>query len=256
MFTNFFNIRKKTLKNGLIKDFSNMVFNRGVHFSKIENYSNVDLKEYVLDKIKLSCNVFSIYYDIYNTQNKLMLDSALVKFNIFSVEPGFVGREFNKTCSYRILYKGDYKAGLFEVLSGNGIFILEDERKIKNVKIIKVKKGDFVFVPFDYNFVMINSSENEKFVCLSVIGKNTKFVKSLQQQNGSAIYFAKVGFARNKNVEPSYKLENLEGDYLKDARFKDFAGDIVYDKNVLNFSKEKGLYNEFLEFPDKFNFLR
>ena len=96
-------------------------------------------------------------------------------------------------------------------------------------------------IPKEYSFTIINTSKSENLLCINMIGKRTKTLGNvLTKSNGNVLYLIKSGFTKNKNASPAYNLEEINGDFLLDY----------------NFSKEKGLYKEFLELPEKFNFLK
>jgi len=250
---NFFLFNNPTF----IKDFNNFKFCDEVRFSRNEKYNSLDLKDYLLDDIKSSKTVFSIYWNVFKLKDKLILDSALMKSNVFVITPSFLGREYSKTFSYKIQYKEQDKPALFEVLHGRGFFILEDDEKIKKIKVVKVKAGSQIFVPKGQIFTIINSNNNENLVCLALMGKNTRFDgNSLKKQGGASLFYTKQGFVRNNNIKPTFVLENFDGDYLVDEESRELFGQKDVFLDTLAFDKKKGIYQEFRDFPDKFNFLK
>lgn len=240
-----------------IIDKNDFKFAEDVCFSRQENFSSLDLKDELLDSQKNIFNIYSIYWNVYKLKYKLTLVSSLIKSSIFVLKPGKLGREFNKTFCYSTKYKDELKPALFEILNGEGYFILEDDEKIKSIKIVKVKKKSQVYIPKGYNFTLINSTENENLICLSLLGKNTRFYPHYcKNQMGASLFFTDQGFVRNKNVEPSYRLENFDGDFLVDEESRELFGQNDVYLDTLAFDKEKGLYMEFMGFPEKFNFLK
>lgn len=257
MFAKFKSLLSKKNIDTFIIDKENFKFAGDVCFSRQENFNTFDLKDELLDIQKKKQEIFSIYWNVFKLKYKLTLVSALIKSSIFVLKPGKIGREFNKTLCYLTKYKGELKPALFEVLNGEGYFILENNRKIKLVKVVKVKTGSQVYVPKGFKFTLINSSENKNLICLSLLGKDTRFYSNIcKLQKGASLFYTTQGFVRNKNVEPSYRLENFEGDYLIDEESRELFGQKDVFLDTLAFDKKKGLYMEFMSFPEKFNFLK
>lgn len=230
-------------KSGLINSYSSFSFNEGVSFSRKEDFSAKSLKGELLDPSSSTKCIFSVYWNVAKKEDRLMLESSNFKCSVIVLNKGFVGREFNKSCSFRTVYRGNSKDAIFEVLSGKGYFLLESvlvEGK-REIKLVEVKKGSKILVGKGSTFVLINSSEDEDLVCLSVIGKNTKFeCCNLKKSYGAALFYTKGGFVRNENVDSSYNLEDYKGNLLKE----------------FGLDGRKGLYEQILQSTDKFGFLK
>jgi oxalate decarboxylase/phosphoglucose isomerase-like protein (cupin superfamily) len=224
----------------LVLKFNPLEFNSKSSFSKNKKFFFNDLKNEYLDVIHSNFLVFSKYSNVCLDYDKSFYHDLDFEYCIFEINPNIFGREFSKTCSFRLSKYGDGKPCLFEVLTGDGFFILEDNN-LGEVLIIKVKTGDYVLIEGRFSFVLINSSKTKNLTIFSLSSKDSKFEeKSLEVFNGANLYYTTHGFIRNLNSKYSYNLDNLYGDYLGDY----------------SFDKEKGLYNESLLIPEKFNFLK
>jgi len=225
---------------GLIKSFNPLVFNKKVHFA---NHTIFKVKDYFaefLDEVNRNKVVFGKFDSICKDYDLPFYKDLDVKNSLFIIQPKLCGRELAKSCSFLTQKNGDDRCALFEVLNGEGYFILESLTERKHINLVKVKKGDRVFVPKGFTFVMINSSNNKSFVCFSLIGKDSNFKQSvLKNFSGASLYFTKNGFIKNQNAKCDYILNEFEGDFI---------GDFAFDK-------ELGLYKESLLCSDKFNFL-
>lgn len=227
--------------NHLITSFNPAIIGPKTQFAKHIRFSTFDYDKELLDPPKSSIETFEIYFNIKKNQDTLIFETSNTKCNLFIIYPKMIGREFNKTTSFTTDYKGEKKDTIFEVISGEGYFILEKLEEQKDVKIIKAEKGSIIMIPKEYSFTIINTSKSENLLCINMIGKRTKTLGNvLTKSNGNVLYLIKSGFTKNKNASPAYNLEEINGDFLLDY----------------NFSKEKGLYKEFLELPEKFNFLK
>jgi len=239
-----FSLFKKKVECELIKDFKNLDFQKNVlSISKddffLENfkYEFLDFEDSNLDK-----SIFSIYKNILKSYDKLLFESSNINCDLFVISCGFLGREFLKTSS--IIVEDVNLNGvhiLFEILNGDGYFLIQDKNNKYNLKLIKVKKGSKVLISKNMIFTIINSSENENLVCLSIKSNSFDYkFKVLDKDFGSVLYFTRNGFIRNQNYLPNYHLEEFEGNYLLDYSF-----------NLM-----KTIYEEFVDIPEKFNFLK
>ncbi|NQZ84609.1 MAG: hypothetical protein HRU03_02725 [Nanoarchaeales archaeon] len=227
-------------KKNLVSKFNPLVFNSNTIFSKNEKYFFDDLKSEYLDVNHNNFLVFSKYSNVCYDYDKSFYEDLDLENCIFEITPNVFGREFSKTCSFNISKYGIDKSGLFEVLSGNGFFILEDNN-LGDVVIVKVKKGDYVYVEERFSFVLINSSKLNNLTIFALCSRDCLFEeKVFEKFNGANLYFTTHGFVRNLNSKHSYNLDNTEGDYVLDYSFDD----------------EKGVYKESLLCPEKFNFLK
>lgn len=245
MFEKIINIFDKKENNdkceNLIVNFNPFTLCENSKFIRKEEYDLIDLKNELLDPKKSKDKIFTIYWNIYKKEDSLIFETSNLKCNIFILFPRLIGREYSKTLIFNTIYKEESKEALFEIMKGEGHFILESNFDEKKVIVVKVKEKDLVLVPKDYSFVIINSSENQELVCFSVIGKNTRFEKNkFNFYNGCSLYYTKQGFIKNENIDFLYKLENYEGNYIFDN----------------SFNKKNSLYEEFVKFPEKFNFLK
>lgn len=237
-----FNILSKIYpsNDGLIKSYNPLIlFDNVIFENKFDYYTN-DFSLEFLDEVPKNRIVFNIYESICKKYDEPFYKESYLKNSLFVIPNGSFGREFSKTSSLTNKKNGDNYNVLFEVLSGDGYFVLESLEKVE-ISLISVKKGDMILVPKEHSFVIINSSEKESLVCFSLSHKKSKFeIGALSWQYGASLYYTKNGFVKNKNASPKFKLNEFNGDYIKDY----------------NFDKELGLYKESKKIPEKFEFLR
>jgi len=221
-------------RNYLVKKFNPIVFNSNVSFSKFEEFTFRDIGREFLDKSNFEDVVFFKYDDVCFNYDKKFYEDLDVKNFVLSVPSNFYGREFAKSCSF--LADGEV---ILEVLSGAG-FVLMESVNSSDVNIVKVSRGDFVVIPEDFYFVLINILEFGDFGVFGLLGKNSHLDKlDLENFNGANLFFTKSGFVKNLNSEGDYVLKNFEGDFL---------GNYSFDKKI-------GLYREVMKLPEKFKFL-
>lgn len=241
MLSKMFNFFGTNNSNFLISCFNPIQFSKNVIFKDCRVFYSSYLKDELLDPVLKKKEVFSIYTRVCKSSDLLLFQSFDVVFDIYSINCGFLGREYMKTISFCAKHDEMSREVIFRVLNGEGFFLLENTLDRREVKFIKVKKGDFVLIPKDWAFIMINSSTSQNFVASCLRDKSVRIKKDLfRDVNGAFLFYTKTGFIKNKNVGPYYNLQEYFGDYLEDYIFE----------------KELGLYGEFIKFPEKFNFLK
>ena len=235
-------LKKKIFKgkNELIFKTNPISFQKNISYNSLKEYTNFENKNSYLDAQPNQIKTFQIFDKICKTSDSLFFETANLKCSLFNVFAQLIGREFNKTVPFKVNYKQETQNSIFEVLEGSGYFILENLNLFSEIKLIKVSKNSQVFIPKNYSLTIINSSLTDNLICIALCGKNSKFEKVNYKKNfGSAIFYTKKGFIKNQNFN-FFKLDEIEGDYLEDFYF----------------NKEKGIYKEFTDLPEKFNFLK
>jgi oxalate decarboxylase/phosphoglucose isomerase-like protein (cupin superfamily) len=236
---NFLNQNRRKL----IKSNNPIKFTKKTLYEKKEDFFTKDYKQELLDINTKSSLTFSVYWNVKQKSDILLLSFSNIKSNIFTIYPNKLGREYSKTTTFKTTYKEESKRNIIQILHGEGYILLEsiEEYKQKVIKIIKIKNNNIVLIPKNYTFTIINTSNNENLICINFMGKRTNLIpNTLKNQYGNTIYCTINGFIKNNNSNPNYKLEEYQGNYIED----------------LNFTNTKNLYEEFIKFPEKFNFLK
>lgn len=206
-------------------------------------YTLSSLKNELLDPKDSKELIFSYYRNISKNTDRSYINDNGYSFDLFVICSKKIGREFSKTCSLYANELESEKETALQVLSGQGYILLEtiDSNDKKDIKIVQVVKGDIVHVPKEFSFTLINSGNMENLNVLALRSSNTSYKeKVLENTCGSSLYYTKNGFVRNSNARPDYSLEELKGSLVDD----------------LNINIQKGIYKDFLEFSEKYNFLK
>ena len=227
--------------NSLLKSSNPFSLAQNIDYHNKNYYTIQNIVSELFDPKDSKELIFSHYIDISNSQDTPNLHQNGYRFDLFVLSPKMLGREYAKTCSF--IYQDNTKeiSLLVEILSGEGYILLENLSEDKTLKLITAKKGDFILIPKGFAFILINRSENKNFISL-ILTKRDALIKSLvfAKSNGASVFYTKKGFIKNSNNKSYYDLDEYFGDYL----------DNIY------VNKEKGLYDEVKELPDKFNFLK
>jgi oxalate decarboxylase/phosphoglucose isomerase-like protein (cupin superfamily) len=222
----------------LFESLNPLEFSKNTSYDSKEYFTAKNLKNQSLDPQDSKDIIYTLYHDISKKSDSLLFESSEIKVDLFIIHPKKLGREFAKTLRLTNLMKDESKETVFEVISGSGKIIVEDIMG-EEIRLIKVEKGSLVVIARNHSFVIINDSETNLSI-LSLSARESEFIDSFKDQKaGAALYYTSKGFLRNKNNSPVFNLEEVEDDYL-----------LQY-----SFDKEKGLYKEFTDFPEKFNFL-
>lgn len=243
MLSKLFNCFRKANCNNLILNYEKEIFNSNIIFKRKHVFTTKELKFELLDQTIGNKDLYSIHTRFQKKSDSLLFETYDVAPDLYILKPGKLGREYNKTLSSCAINFEDDKAReiLFQVISGHGYFLLENTIDRKQVKFIKVKKGDIVLIPKKWAFIMINNSFDKNLVSLCLRNRSVKIKNNLFKDMGGAfVFYTNHGFIKNKNTTPFYHLDEYNGSYTENYAF----------------NNEIGLYEEFIKLPEKFNFLK
>ena len=174
----------------------------GVKNKKSDIHFLYDMKMVLYDKewAKKAPN-FELYY-VYRGVKK----RGDLRYDITVIPPRMLGKEFVKT-------KGNRNSGnfpeLYTVLMGKVIFLMQKSagKTVKDVRIVKMKKGDWVIIPPDYYAVAINPSKKILKTANWVSEKNKNIYKEMEGMRGASYYYTKAGWIKNENYQKIPKLK-------------------------------------------------
>ncbi len=151
-----------------------------------------DMKDVVYDKkwFKIAKN-FPVYYMYRGVRKKDDL-----RYDITVIPPKMLGQEFPKTKGHAHPFKEVY-----QVLSGEGLFLLQkcQNKKVKDVFWVKVRKGDVLVIPQGYEHLIINSSKKTLKTGNWLSQKCLNFYDFIEKMRGACYYYTKSGWVKNKN---------------------------------------------------------
>ncbi len=148
-----------------------------------------------------------------------------LRYDITVIPPKILGKEFVKT-------KGNHNSDnfpeLYFVLKGEALMLMQKTRgkTIENVIAIKLKKGESIIEPADYDVVTINPTNKELKTANWVSEKNINSYDNMEKMKGMCYFYTKSGWVKNKNYNKIPKLRF--GKPLKDIP-KNL--DFLYGKN-------------------------
>lgn len=205
-----------------------------------------EAKEIYKSEISPEDELYYMYRYFEKISDKNIFETNDAEYDITVINAGKVGDEFIKT-------KGHYHAlipdsdmsypEVYEVIDGKIEYLVQtkpNDDKETNVVIIKTQKGDKVIVPPNYGHVSIN------------VGNDIAISSNLQKRDlpagadyggfeyyhGGAMYRTENGWEEN----PEYKIKSVK--YVTPK-----------EKPEWGLTKNKSLYNSFVENPEKFDFI-
>ncbi len=231
----------KAKNSGIISSFNPFTFSNSVSYKKIISKTLRDFKEETFSlypKALTKKEIYTIYENVSFESDKLLFETSKVNYFMIQVLPGKIGSEFHKTNAFEIKKNDVSFPGVFEVMSGFGVVLIENlEEDGKELNIVKVKTGDKFVLSENYCCTIWNCAE-ESLIISGIRGKETELeFETLRKQYGPSLFFTDNGFVKNKNISPFYILHEYDGSFMLDFKF------------------EKDLYEEFKLLPEKFNFL-
>ena len=153
-----------------------------------------------------------------------------LRYDITVIPPKTLGKEFVKTKGNR---NSDNFPELYFVLKGEALMLMQKTRgkAVENVIAIKLKRGEAIIEPADYDVVTINSTNKELKTANWVSEKNINSYDNMEKMKGMCYFYTKSGWVKNKNYElrSKNKIPKLRfGKPLKDIP-KNL--DFLYGKN-------------------------
>ncbi|MCD6500445.1 glucose-6-phosphate isomerase [bacterium] len=171
-----------------------------------------DMKEVLFDgKWAKKASNFELYYMYRGIKKKNGL-----RYDITIIPPRMLGKEFVKTKGHEHLGKfGE----IYIVLEGEAIYLMQkrENEKIKDVYVVRAKKGDIVVIPPFYGHVTINPSK-KTLKMANWVAEKCKSSYDLFEKKRGACYFAiaqklkvknkklKIKWIKNKNYKNVPKL--------------------------------------------------
>lgn len=192
-----------------------------VSFPKISNPPKVGerlfsaARDYYLDEsVAVSTVLYRVYRDVCLEEHRELISSKSLRYDVVSISPGKIGREYIKTIGHYHPKADDNEAypEIYEVLHGSAILLLQDEN-IADAIAIHAGVGSQVLIPPGYGHITINPG-TEHLVFSNVISSTFTSVYGIMEKfHGGAYYYIEDGepkWIENSNYEKHPKLKTLE----------------------------------------------
>ena len=189
---------------------------------------------------------YYMYRGIKQKQDANAFESTALSFDITVIPPLELGREYNKTLGH---YHPKSPAGtrypeIYEVLEGQAHYLIQrlDEKTggVDDAMLIRAMKGDKVVMPPGYGHVSINPT-HETLISANITGTFKSEYDSYKTREGAA-YFDLI----DDSLTPNKRYENLP--MIKTIEAMELPLNQQFDGD--------NIYAQFIENPDKFDFLR
>jgi len=128
-----------------------------------------------------------------------------LRYDVTIIPPRMLGKEFVKT-------KGNHNSNnfpeLYIVLKGRALILMQKTigKSVKKAIAIKLKRGESIIEPADYDVITINPSRQILEITNWVSEKNKNIYKNIEKMKGACYFFTKDGWVKNKNYKKIPKL--------------------------------------------------
>lgn len=182
-----------------------------------------------------------------NEADKKKIADAGLRYDITIIPAKMMGKEFIKTAGHA---HSKHFPEIYEVLEGNAVYLMQKftTKKIKDVYIVKAKKGDKVIIPPDYAHITINASKKDLKMANWIAIENKSSYELIQNKDGGC-YFATKGFFGIKWIKNGSCIDLPE---LREQQPTNFT-ELNLDKNIPMYTLVKALDKlDFLKNPTKY----
>lgn len=186
--------------------------------------------------------VYYMYRDIHREEDKPLLETHKIRYDITIIPPFLLGDEYIKTAGHyhpiaedKITFPETY-----EIIEGEAHILLQKPtmNKITDVAVINARRKDKIIIPPNYGHVTINPSE-QTLIMANIVSSKFKSIYEPMKRMGGGAYFE---LAKNKFIKNTLYSETPEIRFLR-------------AKDVSCLPSRKGLYELFLENNSYFEFL-
>lgn len=144
-----------------------------------------------------------------------------LRYDITIIPPKMLGREFVKTTGHGHI--GPYPE-IYTVLKGKAFFLMQKRTggKIKDVCVVKAKKGGVCLIRGGYEHITINPSKKEILKMANWISKKCQSdYIPIKRAGGACYFYAENGWVKNKNYKniPKLRFEKPLKKMPKDLKF-------------------------------------
>jgi len=224
-----------------------LVFGKGLNFSKAAVRTLQDMREVLLDKeIKAPQELYYMYRDVHASSDEKLLRKNKLRYDVTVIKPDMLGEELMKTAGH--YHPGSF-GELYEVVYGDCLCLLQrpnikDHRLIEEVIVVKARAGDKIVIPPGFGHILINSGF--KFLVTSNwVSSEFSSEYILYQKAGGAAYFVKASDSGLKFILNEYFLKNAVIKFVTPAKKIEHFG----------LSAGKPIYRIIAQDPQRLSFL-
>ncbi len=241
--THIFNKKKKNMKFKIWNrelefdiNIQEIIFNKKVFKPSVRTFWDMqNLYMWDFDKnISKDKPLYFMYRDVFfGEADKILLDDNNIRFDITIILPFEFWWELSKTYGHYHPKNPNWKyyQELYQVLSWEAVYLQQNNEK---VFFTKAKSREAVNMDESFGHITINPSKNNLLVMANLVDKNfSSIYNDYETKKGWNYYLYEDSWRKNENYDSNIKLEESD---------KKFQVDI-------------SIYDDFLNNPEKFNYL-
>lgn len=203
-----------------------------------------DESKVLLFKTNKDMPIYYMYRNVHLKKDSEKFKENKMRYDLTVIPPHKFGKEEVKTLGhYHPHVKGKRISypEIYEVLHGEGIFLLQKKKlgKVADAIAIKGKKGDIIIVPPGYGHITINPSKKVLIMCNLVSNSFSSVYRDIIKKHGAAYY---------------YIIENGKGKFIKNPNYKNLPY-LRIKKNKKGFGLCKNIYEDFVGNTGKYDML-
>lgn len=206
-----------------------------------------ELKEVLYDKEFFASSdpmrpVYYMYRDLKRQMDFKLFENAQLRFDLTIIDPLYLGVERNKTLGHyhKPGLNGSSSPELYEVVEGEAHMLLQlvEEGNLREVVLIKARRGDIVLIRSGYWHLTINGND-KMLVMTNLISKDVEVDYDAIKKYGGGAYF-----------------ELFSGELVANRNYGSIPF-IKYVKPEQTFDRfsDEALYLQFVQEPSMFDFL-
>jgi glucose-6-phosphate isomerase len=174
-------------------------------------------------------------------KDKSVFEKIGLRYDVTNIRAGTAGKEFIKTIGH---FHKDASAEVYEVLSGEALFLFQEIEGGEKVFLIKAESGEKVVILSKFGHVTINPGKGNLIVS-DISSTDTRPDYEFFKKNRGAAYYA---VKKNGGIKTEKNGNYPQAEELKTGKPKEIP--------ELGISFSKPLYGSFIKNPGKFDFIR
>lgn len=215
----------------------NYYIDEDMRYREKDNRHYFDIRSLFKTEISTNPLLYTFYKGVCRKNDMVFFLVSKIRYDIILIHPGTIGEEYYKTSGH--IHVGDYPE-IYEVINGTALFLLQKEDNkgiVQKMVAYRCTKGGRVYIPPGYAHVSINIANEPLVFCDLVSTVCANSYASLQEKNGLAY----------RVLKGKHNIIFEKNEAYMDCLFPD-----VQIAEVT----EIPLYEEFLQFPEYFDFLQ
>jgi len=201
------------------------------------------------DAVFSSDYIYAMHRGVCFREDKDLFEKYGLRYDVTQILPGFLGNEFIKTIGH--CHK-DSSSEVYEVLSGEAIFLFQEVNFGKDVYLIEAEEGQKVVIPPGYGHITVNPGDSPLILANIVFSRMEADYDFFKNNRGAGYYIVKPGTG-SREIKVNNRVSAVKNENYPDiGELKVFRPKEIKELGV---SFSKPLYQSFTSNPESFDFV-